>query len=81
MSDENKADTQPNALTGEGESFTLDSSEAKKRILERRKKLLEGSIISGSGGSNTGNRAEPLEIENPYSLEEGKKRTPKGEPQ
>jgi len=75
--EENEADTQDNALMGSGEGFTLDADEAKRRIVERRNKLLEAEEIPNPNSSD-GNKKE-YSVEDEYSVKEGKSRTEAGE--
>ena len=72
-----EADTQDNALMGSGEGYTLDADEFKKRIAERRNKLIEHNFIENPNSSD-GNKKE-YSIDDAYSVAEGKKRTPKAD--
>ncbi|MGD0644388.1 MAG: hypothetical protein ABSA75_05735 [Candidatus Bathyarchaeia archaeon] len=66
-----EADTQDNALMGSGEGYTLDADEAKKRITERRNKLIETKEIPNEQSSD-GHKKE-YSIDDEYSVKEGKR--------
>lgn len=71
------SNTKDSDLMGSGEGYTLDADEAKKRIVERRNKLLENPIVSEvkSGGSGK----KEYSVSDEYSVKEGKSRTEAGE--
>jgi len=68
--------TQDNALMGTGEGYTLNADEFKRRIQERRNKLIEHKLIENPNSSD-GNR-ESLSVDDEYSVQEGQRRTTKG---
>lgn len=53
---------------GSGEGYTLDADEFKRRIAERRNKLIEAPIVSEvkTGGSD----AQPQDLSEEYPMEE-----------
>lgn len=68
--------TQDNALMGSGEGYTLDADEAKKRIIERRNKLIEHNFIENPNSTNGNKESQDVSAE--YPIKEGQRRTPKG---
>jgi hypothetical protein len=64
--------TQDNALMGSGEGYTLDADEAKRRIVERRNKLIETKEIPNEQSSD-GHKKE-YSVDDNYSVVEGKRR-------
>jgi hypothetical protein len=65
------SNTKDNALMGSGEDYTLDVDEAKRRIVERRNKLIEtedkGSVKSG------GSDKQAQSVDDEYSVAEPRK--------
>ncbi len=70
------SNTKDSDLMGSGEGYTLDAEEFKKRIAERRNKLIEHNFIENPNSSNGNKEAQSVDSE--YPIIEGKRRLKEG---